>query len=222
MPPKKVKESGNSSAADTKTTGQERGATRSGARYAARNIPFYSSVRELLAHHQQLLQPGPVVATRYAAVGSARGTLLQTTIRFRSDHADIRGGLQQVFSDLFRLSSQRAGEGFEVVVTFNAVTSDSTGTNFSVFYGQDYGSRSGGNLGTRNELRVGDAVTVQTPDDVALLPTQFDLESLAARTRLQFDNSDLRVVRFLNIVYLVYQFSDGRGRGSSRRGGRSY
>lgn len=195
----------------TSRTLVERGATRSGARFAARNVPFYSTLRELLSHHQQLLQPGPVVSTRYAAVGSSRGTLLQTTIRFRSDHADIRAGLQREFSNLFRLVPANApGDGFEVVVTFNAVVSDSSGTNYSVFYGQDYGSSGGSAGGARRDLRYGSSYLVSHPDDVSALPVQFDFDLLAQTTRLHFDNSDLRIVRFLNVVYLVYQFSTGR------------
>lgn len=188
----------------------ERGVTRSGARFAARNIPFYSTVRELLAHHQQLLQPGPVVSTRYAAVGSSRGTLLQTTIRFRSDNHNIQAGLQQSFADLFRLVPNRreALSGFEVVVTFNAVVSDSSRTNFSVFYGQDYGSARGTAGGARRDLRYGGSYLVENPDDVSRLPLDFDFDRLAAELRLQFENSDLRIERFLNVVYLVYQYQD--------------
>jgi len=188
----------------------ERGATRSGARFAARNIPFYSTVRELLAHHQQLLQAGPIVSTRYAAVGSSRGSLLQTTVRFRSDNPNIQVGLQQTFADLFRLvpSGQNVLSGFEVVVTFNAVVSDSSRTNFSVFYGQDYGSARGTVGGARRDLRYGGSFLVENPDDVNRLPREFDFDRLAAELRLQFENSDLRIERFLNVVYLVYQYQD--------------
>jgi len=179
----------------------------SGVRFSARNVPFYSSVSEVLAHHRQLLSEGPSVATRYVAVGSSRGTLLQTTIRFRSDHEALTEDLQRVFSNLFRQSeSHRRSDGFEVVITFNAVVSDSSGSFFSVFYGHDYGSAGHSAGGVRRDLRYGSSYLVETPDDVANLPTKFDLEDLAANVRLKFENSDLRVVRFLNIVYLAYQY----------------
>lgn len=197
----------------------ERGTTRSGARFAARNIPFYSTVRELLSHHQQLLQLGPVVSTRYAAVGSSRGTLLQTTVRFRSDNPNIQSGLQRTFADLFRLvpRQSQAASGFEVVVTFNAIVSDSSGTNYSVFYGQDYGSAQRTAGGARRDLRYGGSYLVETPDDVTRLPQEFDFDRLSAELRLQFENSDLRIERFLNVVYLVYQFQDSALRRNERR-----
>lgn len=196
----------------------ERGQTRSGGRFAARNVPFYSTIRELLSHHQQLLQPGPVHTTRYAAVGSSRGSLLQTTIRFRSDNPSVQQGLQRVFSDLFRqLPQQRrrgpdGGGGFEVVVTFNAIVSDSAGTSYSVFYGQDYGTVGG----ARRDLRYGASYLVSSPDDVAQLPTDFDFDRLSQTTRISFENSDLRIVRFLNVVYLVYQYFEAPLGGAGR------
>ena len=195
---------------------EERGATRSGARFAARNVPYYSSVRELLSHHRQLLAPGPVVATRYAAVGSSRGTLLQTTVRFSSESPNIREGLRAVFAGLFRQSSERVGEGFEVVVSFNAILSDSSSTSFSVFYGHDYGSRRSTAGGVHGDLRYGSSFLVTGPDDVDDLPVSFDFERLTQAHRLSFQNSDVRVARFINIVYLVYQYSDGNS-GARRR-----
>ena len=186
----------------------ERGSTRSGARFAARNVPYYTTPRELLAHHQQLLLPGPVVSTRYAAVGSSRGTLLQTTIRFRSDNPRIREGLRRVFSELLRQRSERSGEGFEVVVTFNAILADSSATSFSLFYGHDFGSGKG-YRGAHGELSYGSSYLVSGPDDVNDLPVSFDFEKLAQTHRLGFENSGVTVERFINVVYLVYQYKDG-------------
>lgn len=191
----------------------------SGVRFSARNVPFYSSVREVLSHHRQLLQAEPAIATRYVAVGSSRGTLLQTTIRFRSDHENVSERLQTIFADLFRQSRRSSSEGFEVIVTFNAVVSDSSNSAFSVFYGHDYGSAGSSAGGVRRDLRYGASYLVQTPDDVTDLPTTFDFESLAANSRLQFENSDLRVVRFLNIVYLAYQYRGERVQNTGQHGG---
>ena len=196
---------------------EERGATRSGARFAARNVPYYTSVRELLSHHQQLLAPGPVVATRYAAVGSSRGTLLQTTVRFSSENRQIREGLRSVFAGLFRQTSERPGEGFEVIVSFNAILSDSSSTSFSVFYGHDYGSRRATAGGVHGDLRYGSSFLVTSPDDVEELPTTFDFERLSQAHRFSFQNSEVRVARFINIVYLVYQYSDGNAGAASRK-----
>ena len=146
-------------------------------------------------------------------MGSSRGTLLQTTIRFRSDQTSIRQGLRQVFADIFRLVPQGgsggASNGFEVVVTFNTIVTDSAGTNYSVFYGQDYGSAASSLGGVRRDLRHGTTFLVAAPDDVDRIPVEFDFERLAGDNRLQFENSYLRIVRFINVVYLVYQYSDG-------------
>ena len=176
-----------------------------------------------MAHHQQLLAPGPVVSTRYAAVGSTRGTLLQTTVRFRSYNPRMREGLRRVFSELLRQRTERPGEGFEVVVTFNAILADSSATSFSLFYGHDYGSGKG-YRGAHGELSYGSSYLVVGPDDVDHLPVSFDFERLAQAHRLGFENSGVTVERFINVVYLVYQYSDGGGarqrrrRGSKRKG----
>lgn len=182
------------------------GLTRSGARYTARNQPHYSSLRELLSHHQQLLVTHPVVTTRWASVGSRDGALLQTTVRFRQDSPNIRASLRSIFLDLFRQSSRSAREGFEVITTFNAVLSNHESTTFSIFYGHDYRNESA--TGAHDNLSYGDPVLVSNLDDVDRIPTQFDFETLARQQRAAFENSDVRVVRFINVVYLIYQFRD--------------
>jgi len=189
--------------AENRLSFQERGETRSGGRFAARNLPYFSSLRELLAHHQRLLDLGPVVSTRYARI--ARGTILQTCIRFRSDHSDIRGSLTRVLTELFQELDQgnRAGEGFEVSVTFNAVLSNKDSTSFSLFYGQNYGEGSPpSRLGLSNQ-----SVVVRNLLHLRRIPTEFNLEDLVRRFSLAFDSSDLVVARILNVVYLVHQVS---------------
>lgn len=180
---------------------QERGQTRSGGRFAARNLPYFSSLRELLSHHQRLLDPGPVVSTRYARIG--RGTLLQTCIRFRSDHSDIRGSLNRVLTELFQELEfeNRAGEALEVSITFNAVLSNRASTSFSIFFGQNYGEGS-------PPSRLGFSarpVVIRNLLHLRRIPTEFDLEDLIRRFSLAFDSSDLVVAKILNVVYLVHQ-----------------
>lgn len=187
----------------------ERGQTRSGARFAARNLAYYTSIRELLRHHQRLLSVEPAVTTQYAHVGRSRGTLLQTTVRFRADSQHIRRDLRQVFLDLFRQHTDGGSGGFEVVTTFNVILSNSTSTTFSLFYGHDYRSTGQEARGAREGLVYGSSTTVTSPDDVDRLPTSFDFERLVHEHRNAFDSSDVRVVRFINVVYLIYQFRHG-------------
>ena len=180
-----------------------RGATRSGARFTVRNQPHYSSLRQLVSHHRRLFDTRPVVTTNWAAVGSSSaGLLRQTTIRFAAGHADIAGDLRQIFLDLFRTSG--VGDGFEVITTFNVVLSNHQSTSFSVFYGHDY--RQDSKTGSHEGLTHGRPVLVSGLDDVSNLPTSFDFESLSRLHRQAFQDSDVRVVKFLNIVYLVYQY----------------
>lgn len=183
---------------------QERGQLRGGARFAARNAPYYSSLRELLSRHQRLLEQGPAVATRYASV--AGGTLLQTTARFRADHPSIRQELVRIFADLFRQQNQGSGSGFEVAVTFNAILASRDNQSFSLFYGQDY--RRSSEAGTHSALTFGSPVRVENLLQVHRIPQEFDFDELLQHHRGAFESSDVYVFRFLNVVYLIYQYRD--------------
>ena len=190
------------------TTYLERGYTRSGGRIAPRNTPHFTSLKELYSRHKRLLAATPAVTTRIFKV-SARGLrtvgdLLQTTIRFRLDHPDIHGVLRDVFETLFKEHSYGPDDGFEVVVTFNAILTNADQTTFSVFYGHDY---TVGNVsGARPELRFGSTIVVKSMSDLANIPTSFNAEQLAENHRHSFEASDVRVLRFLNIIYLVSRF----------------
>lgn len=182
----------------------ERGATRSGRRFAQANVGHFGSLKELLARHQRLLEPFTAPSTRYFSIGRHQGSLMQTTIRFSSSYKSVKEKLLFAFVELFRQHAEDSDSGFEVVVTFNAVLSNPENTSFSVFYGHDY--RAGNLLGASPELRHGEAHIVRTIGDVSALPTTFDFEELARAHRYSFDNSGVRVAKFLNIVYLVYRF----------------
>jgi len=180
---------------------EERGQTRSGARFAARNLPYFSSIRQLLSHHQRLLEPGPVVSTRYVHVG--KGSLLQTCIRFRSDHSDIRGALSRILTELLQ-ELNTENEGLEISVTFNAVLSNRDSTSFSLFFGQSYGPDS-----PHSRLGLSERpVVVRNLLHVRRVPTEFNLEDLVRRFSAAFDSSDLVVAKILNVVYLVHQYRD--------------
>ncbi len=118
----------------------ERGSLRSGTRFAARNLNYYPTVRELLQHHQRLLSHEPAVTTRAARIAGLNfGSLLQTTIGFHFNSTIIRSTLRAVFFNLFREHTPRADIGFEVVVTFNAIlVSTSERTTYSLFYGHKH------------------------------------------------------------------------------------
>lgn len=183
---------------------EERGQTRSGARFASRNLPHFTSMRELLSHHQRLLEPGPVVSTRYVQVG--RGVILQTCVRFRSDHPNIRGGLVKVLIELFR-ELENSDEGLEVTITFNAILADKDFSTFSLFYGQDYGEQS--QEGAHSKLGFSKPVIVRNLLHLRRIPTEFDLEDLVQRFSLAFESSNIVVARLLNVVYLIHHYRDG-------------
>ena len=185
----------------------ERGSLRSGARFAARNRPFYSSIKDLLQHHPKLLDSKPAVSTEVLKIGSTRtvGNLLQTTIRFRADHPTIGHSLREIFLDLFREHIENETDGFEVVTVFNAILTDASRTSFSVFYGHDYAE---GNVsGAAAQLSYSaEPVVVRSVLDVKNIPSSFDLEQIVSERRLAFQQSGVTIDRILNIVYLVRRF----------------
>ena len=196
----------------------ERGTLRSGARFAERNEAYYPSVAELLKVHKKLLDQEPAVTTRIARVGESRiGSLLLTTIRFRFDYPGIEHRLKVELLDLFREHTQNQSDGFEVVITFNAILCNHEETSFRVFYGQDF--RTGNQSGAAPELKYGEAVVVRTIADIGKIPTTFDAERLLAAHKRAFENSNIKIYRFLNIIYLVIRFLDAGTVRNARGGG---
>ena len=187
----------------------ERGFLRSGARFSARNNPYYSSVQELLSHHRRLLENEPAVTTRIGRVGEFNsGSLLQTTIRFRSGYQDIRSRLRLEFLDLFREHTEGPSDGFEVVVTFNAILTNQDSTSFSIFFGHDF--RAGNHTGAAPQLRYGDTILIRTLADLHLIPTSFNFEEIIHSHRAAFLSSNVRLHQILNVVYLVYRYFGSR------------
>lgn len=187
----------------------ERGTLRSGERFAARNNPYYTSVQELLAHHQRLLADEPAVTTRATRIaGLSVGSLLQTTVRFRFDSSVVRSTLRRIFFDLFREHTLGSETGFEVVVTFNAVLSHASGSSFSLFYGHDH--RASNIAGAAPELKYGATTLVKVLADVDSIPAEFDQVALLQSHRRAFESSDVSIHSFVNIVYLIYRYVDSR------------
>jgi len=183
----------------------ERGATRSGARFAARNFAQYTSYAELMRHHERLLYVEPAVSHRTVRIADVRGgSLIQSLVRFRFDSPLIATTLADVFSDLFLEHEERVGDGYEVVVTFNAVLTNEDGSSFSLFYGVDH--RAENDSGAAPELKYGPTLIVRTPLDVNRLPTVFDAESLIRSHRQAFADSNARIYSLVNVVYLIYRY----------------
>ena len=183
----------------------DRGFLRSGTRYSARNNPYYTSVSELLSHHKRLLEEEPAITTRAVRIAGVNyGSLLQTTARFTIHCSVIRPTLRQIFFDLFREHTEADNSGFEVVVTFNAILTNQEGTTFSMFFGHDH--RASNIAGAAPELKFGHTVVVRSLLDLDSIPTQFDSEELLRSHRHAFENSNVRVHKFVNIVYLIYRF----------------
>lgn len=213
---KKNFESGGQQSPDRGRAGTSGGAggqnSTDGARFpeARRNTPYYANFAELRRHHARLFERDPAVVTRHFRIGEAtnsRGSILQTTVRLRADvePQNVRRILRAVFARLFRLQPEGSREGFEVVVTFNAVLTNSQRTSFSVFYGHDH--RAGNVSGAAPELTYGDTSVVRSLVDVAGIPVQFDFEQLAVQHRATFEESGIAVYKFINLVYLIYTYS---------------
>lgn len=183
----------------------ERGQTRSGHRFAVANVGYYETIPDLLASHRRLLELESSMSTRIFRIGPRSGNLIQATLRYSVNNENIRASLLDNFISLFREHTENREDGFEVIVTFNAVLANADRTSFSVFYGHDY--RADNRLGAASELRYMDrSYTVRTLGDVSRLPTTFDFERLAEAHRHFFAQSGVSIARFLNVVYLVFRY----------------
>ena len=177
-------------------------ALRSGNRYQARNQPFYTSVRELLQHHQRLITENPAV-TQQIAVIERSGTLIQTTVRFPVQSQIIQTSLRDVFIEL--LAQLQPNQHYEVLITFNAILHNPTLGTYSLFYGHDFRRDNQG--GRARELSFYDTSTiVQNPFDVNRIPVNIDYNRLLHEHRDVFQDSGVRIHSFINIIYLVYKY----------------
>lgn len=177
-------------------------ATRSGALLRARNQPFYTSVRELMRHHQRLINENPAVTQQVAIIANS-GSLIQTTVRFPITSNVIRVNLQRVFTEL--LTQLEPGHHFEVIITFNAILYAPSQGTYSLFYGHDFRQTNQG--GRAVELAFYDNSTiVRTPFDVNRIPIDIDYDRLLYLHRNAFESSNVYIHSFVNIVYLIYKY----------------
>jgi hypothetical protein len=116
----------------------------------------------------------------------------------------IQPTLRRVFFDLFNEHSETSSSGFEVVVTFNAVLTSPDSSTFSMFYGHDHRASNVG--GAAPELKYGLTTVVTVLEDVDKIPTLFDSDQLIRAHQHAFENSNVRVHSFVNIIYLIYRF----------------
>lgn len=181
----------------------ERGYTRGGRRFAQGNVAHYSSISELLLHHEELLKKEAAFTSRVYRIGKNEGNLIQSTLRYSIHHKSIKESLLDQFSRLFAEHNERRNDHYEVTVTFNAILSNAQGTSFSLFYGQDF--RAGNVAGAAPELRYG-VYYVRTLGDVDRLPVTFDFDRLAEAHKYTFEDSGVHIARFLNIIYLAARF----------------
>lgn len=182
----------------------QRGETRSGGVYARRNKPYYGSEKEALQRHSKLLDPLPAVTTRHMSIGnSSVQKLTQTTARFVFNSPAIEETLRLIFVKLITSYPATANTGYEVVVTFNALLSDNKASTYSIFYGHDH--REDNDRGASKELGYGPTYIVKNISDAGKIPTTFDHENLLASHRNVFRDSGVKIVRFLNVVYLIYR-----------------
>lgn len=188
---------------------QERGQTRSGVQFARLNRGYPATERELLQRHRSLLQPYAGPSTRRFHLSSGAGDLLQSTVRYSPTYPSIRGHLRTVFAGLFREHLEAPNAGFEVVVTFNVVLSNSAGTSFSVYYGQDYRATSSHGIHPGLRGARGEPTLIRNLRDVENVPIVFDLDEVIRGLSAAFTSSDVVVHRILNIVYLIYRFVQG-------------
>jgi len=188
---------------------QERGQTRSGLQFAALNRGYPTTERELLNRHRSLLQPYAGPSTRRFHLSTGAGDLLQTTVRYSPSYPAIRGHLRTVFSDLFREHLEARNAGFEVVITFNVILTNTERTSFSVYYGQDYRATSSHGVHPALRGESGRPTLVQTLRDVDNIPVTFDFEQVLRNLRGAFTSSNVTVHRVLNVVYLIYRFVQG-------------
>ena len=191
----------------------QRGTTRSGKVYKKLNKPTYTSVGELLYRHKRLLDETPAITARAVRIaGVTTGSLEQTTVRFKFGYQNIRPVLTRQFLELFREHSESSREGFEVVVTFNAILQELDSRTFSLFYGQDHRVDNRNVVGAAKELRYGNTIVVKSVVDVQNIPISFDSDQLIASHRHAFEHSNVRIHSFLNVIYLIYRFCETKKR----------
>lgn len=99
-----------------------------------KNKAYSKSLKELLKKHKRLTRQRIAVSTRESRIPKIpHGSLLTTVIRMHVSVKNKLSVLRNIFFDLFREHSESSQEGYEVVVTFNAVLENQVRLNFLFF-----------------------------------------------------------------------------------------
>ena len=183
-----------------------RGTRESAAARIHRNRGYCRTVTELMRQHPKLQEFEPSEVSRDVfsfTRGRQRGSLIQTHVRFRFDYPRVKEYLVKLFNKLFALRGSNS-DAFEVVITFNAILYCQDTNTYSLFYGTDH--RENNRMGAAQELGHGTTQIVQDMLDVnSKLTTEFDWEEVVQAHRNAFPNSNVRVFKIVNIIYLIYQ-----------------
>ena len=170
------------------------------------NRGYCRTVTELMRQHPRLQEYQPAEVSRDVfsfSRGRQRGSLIQTHVRFRFDYANIQDYLVELFTRLFALRGTNR-DSFEVVITFNAILYCQDTNTYSLFYGTDH--RENNRMGAAQELGYGSTFVVQNLLDVREnLTTNFNWDEVIGAHRNAFPNSNVRVFKIVNIIYLIYQ-----------------
>ena len=97
----------------------------------------YTSVKQLLSHHAKLVNIPIFKSSREARLANLKyGSLICTTIRFsvKCDSKTLETYLFNHFFEQFRLHTESEEAGFEVLITFNAITKHLVSNNFFVLF----------------------------------------------------------------------------------------
>lgn len=116
---------------------------------------------------------------------------------------NIQTSLQDIFTEL--LPQLKHNEHYEVLITFNAILHNPNQGTYSLFYGHDF--RRDNHGGRARELSFCDSSTiVRSPFDVNRIPIFIDYDRLLHEHRDVFQDSNVHIHSFVNIIYLVYKY----------------
>lgn len=114
--------------------------------------------------------------------------------------------LESAFINLFDIYG--SDDFFDVSVTCNVVLQGQDG-RFSIYYGQDFGAKNS---------TIGNVVSVRSLEDVHKITTDLDLEDFERVFFANHEDTHVRVVSMVNIVYIISRHLDNFDRQRASRG----
>ena len=119
---------------------------------------------------------------------------MSATLRVREGEPDVAGHLRDGFYRLFEVYG--AGSPWDVSVTANVVLRGQSDGRYSVFMGQDFGSRP-------RDYGLAPMQVVSRLSDIRDLRTDFGLEDFAEAFLANHSGSDVSVHSIISVVYLA-------------------